>query len=457
MDRHEAVQRDATSSATSRREFIRQAGTAVAGVALAAAAIPRAHAQANNTIRLALIGSGGRGTGAVANAFEAPGGPVELYAVADVFEDRLNGSLQSLTDQYKDKVNVPAERRFLGFDAYKGAIDCLRPGDVVILTALCYCRPLHVEYAVQKGVNIFMEKPFAPDPPGLRRILAAGEAAKAKHLKIGAGLMCRHSSARQAMIDEIRNGRMGEIQYIRAYRMTDGVRIGPRDPNEKEIEYQIRRKHDFFWVSSGRMIDYLIHQIDECCWIMDAWPVSAHALGGRAPNDDSCGQNLDTYAMEFTFPNGRSALVNHRDIPGCYNDFATYVHGSACAGQFSGDGHQPIVRIYEDQHTEGGKIVWQPQRETRNPWQAEWDVLLDRIRNDEEHNETERAIKSDTAAILGRAAGHLGRIVTFDEVANSDYQFYPDVDHVGYDSPSPMPADATGHYPVPIPGAWKGL
>jgi predicted dehydrogenase len=460
----EITMRDARSAhdtsdqgGATRREFLRTGSAAFAAAGLAGLGLPRAFAQEDNTLRLALIGSGGRGTGAVVNALEATGGPVELYAVADVFEDRLKGSLASLTNQYEKGINVPPERQFLGFDAYKKAIDSLRPGDIVMLTALCYSRPLHVEYAVEKGVHVFMEKPFAPDSPGLRRILAAGEAAKAKNLKIGAGLMCRHSPARQAMIEEVRNGRMGEIETIRAYRMTDGVRVPPRNPDMAEIEWQIRYKHDFFWVSSGRLIDYMIHQVDECCWLMDAWPVEAHGLGGRVGSNASCGQNLDTYAIEYTYADGRKALVNHRDVPGCFNDFATYVHGTTCAGQFSGSGHQARVRIFTDQQIDGGTVAWAPEAETRSPWQAEWDVLLDAIRNDTPHNETERAVYSDLASIMGRAAVHTGKIMKWDETLNSEFSFFPEVDTVGYDGPSPIQADDTGHYPVPIPGEWTGL
>src|SRR5512137_1855030 len=224
----------------SRREFIKTTSQFAAASALAGMAIPHVHAAENNTIQLALIGCGGRGSGAVANAMSAgglvlgddggtkramgtgAGGPIKLVAMADLRQDRLDGSYEALLRQLGDRVDAPPERRFHGFDGYKHAIDCLRPGDVAMLTTHAAFRAPHLEYAVQKGVNVFMEKDFAPDPGGVKRILRAGEASEKKNLKIGAGLMCRHSSARQTLIQKIRDGAMGDIQLIRAYRMDSG-------------------------------------------------------------------------------------------------------------------------------------------------------------------------------------------------------------------------------------------
>ncbi|HSA02441.1 MAG TPA: gfo/Idh/MocA family oxidoreductase, partial [Candidatus Paceibacterota bacterium] len=201
----------------SRRDFLRTTGQLAAVSALAGIPLPHVHAAVDNTIRLALIGCGGRGSGAVANAMSAGGlvlgddsgtqpstrgganGPVKLVAMADLRQDRLDQSHQALSQRLGDRIDVPKERRFLGFDAYRQAIDCLRPGDVAMLTTHAGFRAPHLEYAVQKGVNVFMEKDFAPDPGGVKRILRAGEAAEKKNLKIAAGLMCRHSSARQAL------------------------------------------------------------------------------------------------------------------------------------------------------------------------------------------------------------------------------------------------------------------
>jgi len=213
------------TSKSSRRQFLSQGGKVLAGSVLAGVAMNRIHAGEDNTIRLALVGCGGRGSGAAGNALSSTAGPTKLVAMADVFEDKQTNSYKALSEQFGDKVDVPPDRRFLGFDAYRKAIDCLHPGDVMIQATHSAFRPIHVEYAVEKGVNVFMEKSFAPDPGGTRRILRIAEMAKEKNIKIGCGLMCRHSSARQALIEKIRDGAMGSIQLIRAYRMDPGARM----------------------------------------------------------------------------------------------------------------------------------------------------------------------------------------------------------------------------------------
>ncbi|MBM3880556.1 MAG: Gfo/Idh/MocA family oxidoreductase [Verrucomicrobia bacterium] len=440
-------------SRSTRRVFLARGSQAVAGSALAGVALPWVHAAGDSTIRLALIGCGGRGTGAAANALEAPGGPVELVAMADLFEDRLRNSHRSLSEKYGERVAVPAERRFLGFSAYREAIDCLRPGDVALCTTHAAFRAAHVEYAIAKGVHVFMEKTFAPDPGGIQRILRAGEAAEKKNLKIGAGVMCRHSTARQALIQRIREGAMGEIQLIRAYRMDSGYRMGPRQPQEHELYWQIRRPYQFLWASSGIFIELMIHQIDECCWIKDGWPVTAHGVGGRGPDSTDCSQNLDTYSIEYTFADGTKALVTGRYIPKCHNDFATFLHGTKCAAQFSGDIHAPTVQMYKDQRIGREHVAWRPEREKVDPWQAEWNVLLDAIRNDRPHNEARRAAYSNLAAIMGRAAVHSGQIIRWEDALASNSMFCPQVDRLTADSPAPVRADAQGRYPAPIPGA----
>jgi len=445
------------SEKTSRREFLAQSGRVVAGSVLAGMALPWVHAEEDNTIRLALVGCGGRGTGAVVNALSSSTGPTKLVAMADVFEDRLAGSFKTLSGQYGKLMDVPPERRFVGFDGYRKAIDCLRPGDVMIQTTHSAFRGMHLEYAIEKGVHVFMEKSFAPDPGGTKRILRLGEAAAKKNLKIGCGLMCRHSSSRQALIQKIREGALGHVQLIRAYRMDPGARMEPFKGGESEVLWQLRRPYFFMWASSAWFIEMMIHQVDECCWVKDAWPVAAHGLGGREPNAADCSQNLHIYAIEYTFADGTKALVNSRAIPKCHNEFDTFVHGTKCAAQFSGDIHAPTVRIYKDQRTANDNITWQPEDEKVSPYQVEWDVLLNAIRQNRPHNEVRRAAFSNLASIMGRAAVHYQRIVTWDELMASDFKFCPNVDSLTKESPAPVLADAQGRYPVPVPGSWTEI
>ncbi|MEI6568461.1 MAG: twin-arginine translocation signal domain-containing protein, partial [Verrucomicrobiota bacterium] len=384
---------------TSRRDFIKATARVAAVSALAGVALPHVHAAADETIRLALIGCGGRGSGAVANAMSAGGlvigddsgtkravgaggGPVKLVAMADLRQDRLDQAHESLRGMLGDHIDAPAERRFLGFDGYKHAIDCLKPGDVALLTTHAAFRAPHLEYAVEKGVNVFMEKDFAADPGGIKRIIRAGEVAEKKNLKIAAGLMARHSSARQAMIQKIRDGAMGDVQLIRAYRMDPGYFMGPFAKDQNELLWQLSPGHpfQFLWASGGIFIELMIHQIDECFWIKDSWPVSAHGVGGRFAGSKDCSQNLDSYSIEYTFADGTKAMVTGRYIPNCENDFGTYIHGTKCAAKFSGNIHAPTSWLYKDQHIENSNIAWRAPKETVNPWQAEWEVLWGAIR-----------------------------------------------------------------------------
>jgi len=449
---------DATRA--TRRQFLKHSGMAAAGTAVLAGSVPAVHAAEDNTIRLALIGCGGRGTGAIGNALRTSDqGPIELYAMADLHENRMEGSLKALERQFEGQVNVAADRKFIGFDAYKKAVDVLRPGrDVALCTTRAYIRPLHVEYAVSKGINVFMEKPFAPDPKGLQRMLRAGEEAEKKGVKIAAGLQCRHSPARAALIDKIKSGQMGEISYIRANRLTGRRWMGNVGEKANDLIEQLQfGKIHLLWVGSGHMVDNLIHQIDECCWLMDCWPVSCHGMGGREVGSDDHGQNIDTYSMEFTFPDGRKAFCGFRRAQKGHTEFATFVHCTKKAGQFSGNVHKATVHMFNDQRIANDNIAWSPTPDAHNPWDYEWIDFVHSIRNDKPHNEAKRAVYSDYTALMGRAAAHTNQIVTWDQVTGSQFQFCDYLDELSYDSPPPVKADAEGYFPAPVAGKWKEL
>jgi predicted dehydrogenase len=442
---------------SSRREFLQLGGSLVAGSLLAATAIPRVHAAEENTIRLALIGCGGRGSGAVGDACSVAQGPVQLVAMADVIESRMNGSHTALSEMFPKNVDVPPERRFVGFDAYRKAIDCLGPGDVAMLTGYAGFRPVQLEYAVARGVNVFMEKSFAVDPPAARRVIQAGAEAGKKNLKIAAGLMCRHSVNRQELIKQIRDRVLGDLQLIQAYRMEAVGPLAPKPPAEDELLWQFKNFFRFLWVSGGLFAEMDIHQIDEICWLKDALPVQAHGIGGRTATNNDCSQNLDSFAIEWTFADGTKATDVVRYVAGCHNEFATYVHGTKCAAQFSGNIHAGTVQRYRDQRIAKDNIDWKAPAEKLTPWQAEWAALFDAIRKDRPHNEARRAAESNLVDMMGRAAVHGGQIVTWDDVMNSNFQFYPNIDQMDYSTPPPLQPDAQGRYPVPVPGVWTEI
>ena len=446
------------SSTLTRRQFLKRGGLLTAGVSALGAVSSGVFAASEATIRLALIGCGGRGSGAVGDALSVPGGGVKLHAMADLDEDRLEKSHEALKKQFGDKVDVSAANKFIGFEAYRQAVDTLRPGDVAMCTTRAYIRPVHVEYAIRKGINVFMEKPFAPDPAGLQRLLRADEEAQKRGLKIATGLQCRHSPARQALIAKIREGAMGDIPLIRANRMAGVGWLENQGENANKFRRQLQfgRSH-LFWVGSGHMVDNLIHQIDECCWIKDSWPVEVRGMGGRAPGSKDCGQNLDVYSVEYTFADGSKAFCGFRRMNHASSDFATYVHGTKCAAQFSGQTHAATVHLFKDQRINSGNIAWTPSKDQSSPWQYEWNDFIESIRKDRPHNELKRGVYSDFTALMGRAACHTGQIVTWDQIMNSKFEFCNYLDHLSNDSPPPAKADANGQFTVPVPGSWEEI
>ena len=325
-------------------------------------------------------------------------------------------------------------------------------------TTRAYIRPVHVEYAVSKGINVFMEKPFATDPAGLARMLKAVREAKKKGVKVMCGLQCRHSPARQELIRKIREGEMGDIPLVRANRLGSGRSMKPMGDDAYDIVKQINvGRSNFFWIGSGHMVDNLIHQIDECCWIMDAWPVSCVAMGGRTAFSEDCGQNLDVYSMEYTFPDGRKAFCGFRRQSKARTEFATFIHGTKCAAQFSGNIHAATVHMFKDQQINKDNISWTPLDDEFRPWQYEWNNYIYDIREDKEHNEGERAVFADMASLMGRAATHTGQEVTWDQVMNSKFAFCDYLDDLNFDSEVPVKPDENGHFPVPVPGQWTEL
>jgi hypothetical protein len=251
---------------------------------------------------------------------------------------------------------------------------------------------------------------------------------------------------------------MGEIPLIRANRLGGATWLKNQGnaSNELMSQLQFGRIH-LYWIGSGHMVDNLIHQIDECCWIKDAWPVSAIGMGGRVPESRDHGQNIDVYSIEYTFADGTKAFCGFRRANEARSDFATYIHGTNCAAQFSGRTHAATVHMFKDQRIDSDLISWTPTNDEFSPWQYEWNVFIDSIRNDRPHNETKRAVYSDLASLMGRAACHTGQEVTWDEIMKSRFQFCDYLDDLSEDSPVPVRAAPDGRFPLPIPGQWNEL
>lgn len=452
---------------TSRREFIKTTGRFTAASALAGVALPHVHAAGSDLIQLALVGCGGRGTGAANNALSTQAGPLKLVAMADVFEKRLTDSYDNVTNSKRDLVDVPPARRFTGFDAYQKAMDCLKPGDIVILTTPPAFRWVHFAYAIKKGLNVFMEKPVTVDGPTSRRMLKLAEDAAARNLKVGVGLMSRHCRALQELRQRIQNGEIGDVILMRGYRMHGPVGHAfqtkwPGDPSE--LLWQVRHFHAFLWASGGCFSDFYIHHIDHLCWLKNAWPIKAQALGGRHYKQNPEGvpyvdQNFDSYSVEYTFADGSKLYMDGRCMNGCNDIYSSYVHGSkgmaiaAKAGDFQGPSS-----IFKGQNAQRSNLLWSskpPPGQTDDPYQNEWDDLMAAIRNNQPYNEAKYGVEASLVTSMGRMAAHTGQEISYEDMLNCEHEFAPDVDKFTMNSPAPLPAGPDGKYPMPMPGITK--
>ncbi|MAL87091.1 MAG: streptomycin biosynthesis protein StrI [Opitutae bacterium] len=454
-------------SSLSRRNFISNSGKIATGGALVGMALPVVHGKSSDVTQVALVGCGGRGTGAASNALSvsASNGPTKLVAMADVFQEKLDRSYNGLANKHKEKVDVPKERQFIGFDSYQKAMDVLSPGDVVIFTSPCAFRWVHYQYAIKRGLNVFMEKPVTPDGFSSRKMLELNEEAKKINLKVGVGLMCRHSQARRELKSRIEDGELGEILNMRAYRMQGPIAscfTEKKPANEEELAFQIKNFHSFLWLSGGSFSDFFIHNIDECCWMKGMWPVKCQAQGGRHYRGSKIDQNFDNYTVEYTFADETKLYFHGRNMAGCHQEFSSHAHGTKGYALISGPGgHRSQARIHKGQGSDSD-IAWmfglkegsRPTRET-NPYQDEWERLMDAIKNDKPHNEVERGVQASVVTSMGRMAAHIGTEVTYDQMLNSDHVFGPGVENLTMASPSPLLANADGIYPIPQPGIKK--
>jgi predicted dehydrogenase len=451
--------KNTTDSVTTRRQFLKNTGRLAAASALAGVAIPHVHAAERNTVQIALVGCGGRGTGAAGNALSVDNGPITLAAMADVFEDRLQTSYGNLKKQFGDKVDVPEDKRFIGLEAYKEAMDTLKPGDIAIFATPPAFRWVHFAYAIKKGLNVFMEKPVTVDGPTSKRMLRLAEESVRKNLKVGVGLMVRHCRGRRELFDRIKDGQIGDIITLRAYRMHGPVAFafsGPKPADISELMYQIKRFHSFLWASGGLFSDFYIHQVDECCWMKDAWPIKAHATGGRHFRGDNIDQNFDNYSVEYTFADGTKFFYYGRTMVGCQDDFGSFAHGTKGMGIISTSGHTPgKVRIFKGHNVTRSDLVWAFPQPEITPYQLEWDDLIDAIRNDKPYNEVKRGVEASLVTSMGRMAAHTGQTVTYEEILDCGHEFAPGLDELTKNSPPPLQAGPDGKYPVPQPGLNK--
>ncbi|MCA8948719.1 MAG: gfo/Idh/MocA family oxidoreductase [Planctomycetes bacterium] len=455
-----------TPATTTRRSFLADTGGLAAASMLSSQALGAAHPGHTDTIRIALVGCGGRGGGATVNALSVPGADLQLVAAADVFAGKPDAAVEAISEQFGDSVDVPPERRFVGFDGYRHAMDCLRPGDIVILTTPPAFRWVHYGYAIEKRLNVFMEKPVTVDGPTSRRMLELNRRAVAANLKVGVGLMSRHNHGMRELQRRIQDGELGELLLLRGYRMHGPAayfRSLPKPEGITELMYQIQRFHSFLWASGGNFSDFNIHIVDHLCWMKGDWPIRAQAIGGRHYRESKAGieyvdQNLDSYGVEYTFADGTKMFFDGRCIDGCETIYSSFAHGTKGVAIVSNSGDCGLPSsIFEGQRTDADKRVWTsdvPEAE-QNPYQNEWNSLIAAIRADAPYNEVETGIKTSLVTSMGRMAAHTGQVITYDDILNGDHEFAPQVAELTFDSPAPLQAGPDGRYPVPMPGQKK--
>ena len=437
------------SQHSSRREFLKLSGTALAGTALATNfSIARsAHAEGNDRIQIGLIGCGRRGSGAAMNCFRADKN-IKLVAVADAFADNAQSGLKQMRKRYASQIDVPDERVFVGFGAYKKV---LAAGiDLVLIATPPGFRPIHYQAAIDAGKHVFMEKPCCVDAPGYRSLVETSKQADTKGLKVGVGLQRHHETHYQDIVQRIHDGEIGEIPFMRVYWNSDGVWNLPRTPELTEMEYQMRNWYYFVWLSGDHIVEQHIHNIDIGNWVKQGHPIEAQGTGGRevrrfGPNGDF-GHIFDHHTVEFTYADGTKMFSQCRHIPACWRNVSEHIHGTKGIAQCDG-------RIYALRGLDG-KTIYRSRKKNR-PYDQEHVDLIDAIRNNKPYNEGYRGAEASFTAILGRMASYSGNIVRWDEAAVGGPSEMPA--KFSWDANPPVMPDENGSYEhaVPIPGRYK--
>jgi predicted dehydrogenase len=368
---------------------------------------------------------------------------VKLVAMADAFKDHLDGSYNNLKREHKDRVDVPEEHKFVGFDAYKQAIAL---ADVVILATPPGFRPSQFEEAVRQGKHVFMEKPVATDAPGVRRVLAAAEEAKKKNLKVGVGLQRHHQLGYIETLQRLHDGAIGDIVSMRCYWNGTTPWVHPRKKLEEqygrsltEMEYQLRNWYYFVWTCGDHIVEQHIHNLDVINWVKNGYPVRAQGMGGcEVRKGPDYGQIFDHHAVEFEYADGSRCASYCRHINGCWDSVSEHVMGTKGSCDVSG-------------YNIRGANAWRFRSQgARDPYQQEHDNLFAAIRNNKTFSEAENGAKSTMTAILGRMTTYSGKMIEWDAAINSKIDYFPP--KLTWDADMPVKPLANGWYALPVPG-----
>lgn len=399
------------NNSASRRDILR------GGVLLAGAPIVLRGAPVGKAIKVGLVGCGGRGSGAAAQALKADD-YAELTAVADVYREPIDECLERLKRAADAKVKVEQSGIFVGLDAYRKVIDS--GVDVVLLATPPGFRPQQLRAAIEAGKHVFCEKPVAVDSPGVRDVLESARMAQQKNLSLVAGFCWRYSNYIQAAFEQIHNGAIGDLVYYYGTYYTSPVKPMPpestRPAGMSDVEWQIQNWYNFVWTCGDGLVEQAVHTVDKVAWAFkDKPPVSCVAVGGRQIPAEG-GNIYDHVEVNYLYPNNVRAFVGQRQIEGCYNENADYIAGTKGICTI---GRGPIPRIE-------GQTKWSFEGTKNDMYQAEHDVLFASIRQGKPVNDGERMANSTLLAIMGRMAGYTGQLVTWEQALNSQERIFPE-------------------------------
>ena len=431
----------------SRRNFVKN--STLATTTILSAGLPvgaMANVYGNKKLKLALVGCGGRGRGAVVQALQADEN-VELIAMADAFQDNVEKSLKTVQEHFDGvkKIKVHPKNLFSGFDAYKKAIDL---ADVVILTTPPGFRPYHFEYAINNGKHVFMEKPVATDPVGVRKVLEVAQKARMNKLNVVVGLQRHYQKKYLDLYQKVQDGRIGKITGGQVYWNSTGVWVRERKPGQTEMEYQMRNWYYFNWLCGDHIVEQHIHNIDVANWFINEFPVSAQGMGGReVRKGKDHGEIFDHHFVEFKYASGATISSQCRHQPGTHRQVNELLVGTKGKVNITNKG------VIDIEDHDGNIIHTYDGRKDESPYQIEHNRLFKSIRDGGHLNDTEYGAKSTMSAILGRMATYSGKLVTWDEAMNANDNMIPE--NPSWDSNPPVMPDKNGMYKIPVPGEYK--
>ncbi|MFT5462469.1 MAG: myo-inositol 2-dehydrogenase/D-chiro-inositol 1-dehydrogenase [Planctomycetota bacterium] len=428
-------------SKPTRRKFLATSSSAVAATTLASSFGRFTPVDNQTEIRVALVGCGGRGTGAVAQIFNS-GANIKLVAVADAFRGKADRAVKLLTEHNADCMDVAESRIFSGLDAFKKAIDsnC----DLVVIATPPGFKPPQFEYAVNAGKHIFMEKPVATDAPGIRRVLASVEESKRKSLLVAIGLQRRHEPKYMETMQRVHDGAIGDVILSRVYWNGGGIWYREREEGQSDMGFQCNNWYHFNWICGDQIVEQHIHNLDVGCWAKNAYPVECNGMGGRAMRmngDQSKSQIFDHTFCEYTFADGTKMYSQGRHLAGSWTNVGEELHGTKGTATPSG-----VIR---------GPNAWTFEGDSPGGHQQEQLDLVDALLKGEIYNEGEYGAHSTFTAILGREACYSGTVVGWDDLMARGRNLSPGIDDFTMDSTPPVVVGADGLYPVPVPGVYS--